>query len=276
MIEKNNSVSLTRQCQIFEISRSSLYYKPTPVNETDLRLMKLIDAIHLDKPYLGTRRICERLCDMGEKIGRKHVRTLMNRMSITAIYNKPRLSKRNQAHKVYPYLLRGMPITRGNQVWAADITYIPMAKGFCYLVAIMDWASRKILSWRLSNTQDAGFCIDALEEAIARFGTPEIFNTDQGSQFTSDSFTQALSSRGIKISMDGKGSWKDNVFIERFWKTVKYEEVYLKGYESLTEARKELKGYLEFYNQERRHQGLDSRTPDEVYWSTVPEVQVAA
>ena len=177
---------------------------------------------------------------------------------------------------MYPHLLRGMPITRGNQVWAADITYIPMAKGFCYLVAIMDWASRKILSWRLSNTQDAGFCIDALEEAIERFGTPEIFNTDQGSQFTSDSFIQALSSRSIKISMDGKGSWKDNVFIERFWKTVKYEEVYLKGYESLTEARKELKGYMEFYNQERRHQGLDSRTPDEVYWSTVPEIQVAA
>ena len=177
---------------------------------------------------------------------------------------------------MYPYLLRGMSITKANQVWAADITYIPMAQGFCYLVAIMDWASRKILSWRLSNTQDAGFCVDALEEAIARFGTPEIFNTDQGSQFTSDSFIQALSCRDIKISMDGKGSWKDNVFIERFWKTVKYEEVYLKGYESLTEARKELKGYMEFYNQERRHQGLDSRTPDEVYWSTVPEVQVAA
>jgi putative transposase len=276
MIGKNSSVSLARQCQILEISRSSLYYKPAAVNETDLRLMKLIDGIHLNHPYFGTRRICEKLCDMGEKVGRKHVRKLMNKMCITAIYNKPRLSKRNQTHKVYPYLLRGMSITKANQVWAADITYIPMAKGFCYLVAVMDWVSRKILSWRLSNTQDAGFCVDTLNEAIGRFGTPEVFNTDQGSQFTSDSFVEALASRGIKISMDGKGSWKDNVFIERFWKTVKYEEVYLKGYESLTEARKELKGYLEFYNQERRHQGLDSRTPDEVYWSTVPKVQVAA
>jgi len=200
----------------------------------------------------------------------------MNKMCITAIYSKPRLSRRDQSHKVYPYLLRGMSITKANQVWAADITYIPMAKGFCYLVAIMDWACRKILSWRLSNTRDAGFCVDALEEAFGRFGTREVFNTDQGSQFTSDSFIQALASRDIKISMDGKGRCRDNVFIERFWKTVKYEEVYLKGYESLQEARRELKAYLEFYNQERRHQGLDSKTPDEFYWGTLPEDQVAA
>ena len=265
MIQEKSPVSLSRQCQILGISRSGMYYKPVPVNETDLRLMRLIDKIHLIHPYFGARRISDKLCDMGEKVGRKHVRTLMNKMCITAIYSKPRLSKRNQNHRIYPYLLRGMPITRANHVWAADITYIPMARGFCYLVAIMDWASRKILSWRLSNTQDVGFCLEALEEAVARFGVPEIFNTDQGSQFTSESFTEALSSRGVKISMDGKGSWKDNVFIERFWKSVKYEEVYLKGYESLSVARNELKSYLEFYNHERRHQGLDSRTPDEVY-----------
>ena len=276
MIQKHGSVSLSRQCQMLEISRSTLYYKPVPVNETDLRLMKLIDGIHLNHPYFGTRRICDKLCDMGEKVGRKHVRALMNRMCITAIYNKPRLTKKNKNHTVYPYLLRGMAITKANQVWAADITYIPMARGFFYLVAIMDWASRKILSWRLSNTMDTGFCLEVLEEAIAGFGTPDIFNTDQGSQFTSDSFTQELISKGVKISMDGKGSWKDNVFIERFWKTVKYEEVYLKGYESLSAARKGLKAYIEFYNQERRHQGLDSKTPDEVYWSTVPGIQVAA
>jgi putative transposase len=276
MIQEKSPVSLSRQCQILEISRSGIYYKPVPVNGTDLRLMKLIDKIHLIHPYFGARRISGKLCDMGEKVGRKHVRTLMNKMCITAIYNKPRLSKRNRNHRIYPYLLRGLPITRANHVWAADITYIPMAKGFCYLVAIMDWASRKILSWRLSNTQDVGFCLEALEEAVARFGVPEIFNTDQGSQFTSELFTEALSSRGVKISMDGKGSWKDNVFIERFWKSVKYEEVYLKGYESLSVARNELKSYLEFYNHERRHQGLDSRTPDEVYWSTLPQAEVAA
>jgi putative transposase len=276
MIQEKSPVSLSRKCQILEISRSGMYYKPVPVNETDLRLMRLIDKIHLIRPYFGARRISDKLCDMGEKVGRKHVRTLMNKMCITAIYNKPRLSKPNHDHRVYPYLLRGLPITRANHVWAADITYIPMARGFCYLVAIMDWASRKILSWRLSNTQDVGFCLEALEEAVARFGVPEIFNTDQGSQFTSESFTEALSSRGVKISMDGKGSWKDNVFIERFWKSVKYEEVYLKGYESLSVARNELKSYLEFYNHERRHQGLDSRTPDEVYWSTLPQAEVAA
>lgn len=276
MIAKDSAVSLGKQCRILEISRSSLYYKPVGVNGDDLRLMKLIDRIHLNRPSHGSRRICDDLRRMGEKVGRKHVRTLMNKMSISAIYNKPRLTKRNQDHKVYPYLLRGMPITKANQVWATDITYIPMAKGFCYLVAIMDWASRKILSWRLSNTQDVEFCLEALNEALERFGAPEIVNTDQGSQFTSDSFIHALTSRNIRISMDGKGSWKDNVLIERFWKTVKYEEVYLKGYESLPMARKELKVFMDYYNSQRGHQSLDYKTPDEVYWNTVPEVQVAA
>jgi putative transposase len=254
MIEKDSAVSLGKQCRILEISRSSLYYKPVGVNEDDLRLMKLIDRIHLNQPSHGSRKICDGLRRMGEKVGRKHVRTLMNKMSISAIYNKPRLTKGNHDHKVYPYLLRGMPITKANQVWAADITYMPMSKGFCYLVAIMDWASRKILSWRLSNTQDTGFCLEALNEALERCGAPEIVNTDQGSQFTSDSFIHALTSRNIRISMDGKGSWKDNVFIERFWKTVKYEEVYLKGYESLTVARRELKVFMDYYNSQRGHQ----------------------
>jgi putative transposase len=238
--------------------------------------MRLIDEIHMQYPFLGSRRIQDELEYRGHKIGREHVRTLMRKMGIKALYRKPRLSKAHPGHRVYPYLLRGLEITRGNQVWAADITYIPMAKGFCYLVAIMDWASRRVLAWRLSNTLDASFCLEAFEEAVAIYGLPGIFNTDQGSQFTSDEFTEALISRGILISMDGNGRWMDNIFVERLWKSVKYEEVYLKAYNSLGEARQELKVYFDFYNNRRRHQGLDGRTPDEVYCSTLPPTQVAA
>jgi len=197
-------------------------------------------------------------------------------MGAEAIYRKPRTSIPNQQHKVYPYLLKGIDITRAGQVWASDITYLPMRRGFCYLTAIMDWASRKTLTFRLSNTLDTSFCTEALEEAIAKYGCPEIFNSDQGSQFTSDDFTDVLSSRGIRISMDGRGRWIDNVFVERLWRSVKYEEVYLKAYESLSEARKGLGGYFEFYNSRRRHQGLDDRTPDEVYWATLPKEPRAA
>ncbi len=200
----------------------------------------------------------------------------MRKMGIEALYRKPRLSKPNPGHRVYPYLLRGLEITRGNQVWAADITYIPMARGFCYLVAIMDWASRRVLAWRLSNTLETSFCLEALAEAVAVYGVPQIFNTDQGSQFTSEEFTETLISRGIRISMDGKGRWMDNIFVERLWKSVKYEEVYLKAYNSLGEARQELKVYFDFYNCRRRHQGLDGRTPDEVYCSTLSRNRVAA
>jgi putative transposase len=267
---------LTRQSEILELSRSSLYYEAVPTSARDLGLMRLIDEIHLKHPFMGSRSIRDQLQDMGHKVGREHVSTLMKKMGIAALYRKPRLSKPHPDHRVYPYLLRGMEITRANHVWATDITYIPMARGFCYLVAIMDWASRKVLAWRLSNTLDASFCVEALQEALARYGSPEIFNTDQGSQFTAEGFIGELNSHGIQISMDGKGRWMDNVFIERLWKSVKYEDVYLKAYSSIAEARQGLREYFEFYNRRRRHQSLDRRTPDDVYWSTLPQEQVAA
>ena len=276
MIDRAHPLPLTRQSEILELSRSSLYYEPMPISAQDLELMRLIDEIHLKYPYMGTRSIRDELADMGHKAGRGHVGTLMRKMGIAALYRKPRLSQPHPAHKVYPYLLRGLEITRANQVWATDITYIPMARGFCYLVAIMDWASRKVLAWRLSNTLDASFCVEALLEALERYGTPEIFNTDQGSQFTSDAFTGVLEDHDIKISMDGKGRWTDNVFIERLWWSVKYQDVYLKSYGSIAEVRQGLTEYFDFYNRRRRHQGLDRRTPDEVYWSTLPQKQVAA
>jgi len=217
MIDRDHKLPLTRQSQILELARSSLYYEAVPISADDLELMRLIDEIHLKHPFMGSRSIRDQLQGMGHQVGREHVRTLMRKMGIAALYRKPNLSKPHPQHKVYPYLLRGMDITRANQVWAADITYLPMARGFCYLMAIMDWASRKVLAWRLSNTLDASFCTEALEEAIRKYGTPEIFNTDQGSQFTSDAFIGILESHDINISMDGKGRWLDNVFIERLW-----------------------------------------------------------
>ena len=276
MIDRGHPLPLTRQSEILHLSRSSLYYKAALISAHDLALMRQIDEIHLKYPFMGSRSIRDQLQGMGHDIGRGHVRTLMKKMGIEAIYRKPRLSKRHPAHKVYPYLLRGLEINRGNQVWSADITYLPMARGFCYLVAIMDWASRKVLAWRLSNTLDASFCCDALEEALIRYGIPEIFNTDQRCQFTSEDFTEMLRTRGISISMDGRGRWLDNIFIERLWRSVKYEEVYLKGYESVAEAREGLKAYFDFYNRLRRHQSLDRKTPDEVYWTTLPQEKVAA
>ena len=275
MIDRQDPLPLSRQAEILQLSRSSLYYNAVPISQKDQELMKLIDEIHLKHPFMGSRGIRDALRDKGYKVGRLHVRTLMKKMGIEALYKKPRLSKPHPGHKIYPYLLRVMEITRANQVWAADITYLPMARGFCYLVAIMDWASRKVLSWRLSNTLDVTFCIEALEEALNRFGTPEIFNTDQGSQFTSEAFTEILNIRGVQISMDGRGRWLDNVFIERLWRSVKYEDVYLKAYESIPETREGLTEYFTFYNGKRRHQGLDRRTPDNVYWSILPQQQVA-
>ena len=275
MIEREHKLPLSRQSKILELSRSSLYYKAVPVNPRDLEIMKIIDEIHLKYPFYGSRSIRDELREQGYKIGREHVSTLMKKMGIEALYRKPRLSKPYPGHKVYPYLLRGVEITRANQVWATDITYIPMAKGFCYLVAIMDWASRRVLAWRLSNTLDVSFCTEALEEAIMKYGIPEIFNSDQGSQFTSEVFTGILNVNGIKISMDGRGRWMDNVFIERLWKSVKYEDVYLKAYDSIPAAREGLKTYFEFYNSRRRHQSLDRKTPDNVYWSTLPQKQAA-
>ena len=237
--------------------------------------MRLIDEIHLKYPFMGSRSIRDQLLERGPKVGRQHVATLMKKMGMEALYRKPKLSKPHPQHKVYPYLLRGIEITRANHVWAADIVYLPMARGFCYLTAIMDWASRRVLAWRLSNTLDPSFCTEALEEAIKKYGAPGIFNTDQGSQFSSEAFTGILKDHGIDISMDGKGRWVDNVFIERLWRSVKYEDVYLKAYGSIAEVRQGLTEYFEFYNRQRRHQSLDRRTPDDVYWSTLPQ-KVAA
>jgi putative transposase len=275
MIDKEHKLPITKQCHILQLSRSSIYYTSCPFNDADRELMRIIDEIHLEEPYLGSRGMKNALRMRGHKVGRIHVRTLMRKMGIEAIYKKPRLSKPHPDHKVYPYLLRGMDITKANTVWCSDITYIPMARGFCYLVAVMDWTSRKVLSFRLSNTLDTSFCIEALEEALSKYGRPDIFNTDQGSQFTSLEFTNILTNNNIRISMDGQGRWRDNVFIERLWKTVKYQEVYLKAYESISHARKELAKFFDRYNTRRPHQGLHDRTPDEVYFSTLQAMRDA-
>jgi len=276
MIDKTSPLPVARQARVLGLSRSSVYYEPVPTGAADLALMAAMDDVHMKLPFYGIRRIRGELTDRGFEVGRQHVATLMRTMGIEALHPKPRLSKPQPGHRIYPYLLRDMDITAAGQVWCSDITYLPMARGFCYLVAVMDWASRRVLSWRLSNTLDASFCIEALEEALERYGAPDIFNTDQGSQFTAEGFTGALLCRGVSISMDGRGRWMDNVFIERLWRSVKYEEVYLKGYESISEARRELGAYFDFYNHRRRHQGLEDRTPDEVYWSTLQTEQTAA
>jgi putative transposase len=276
MIDKEDDLPVTRQCEILELSRSGVYYTPVPVSAKDMELMRLIDEIHLMYPFYGSRKIRDELWAKGCDIGRDRVRRLMRQMGIEALYVKPRLSSAHPGHVKYPYLLRGLEITQANHVWAADITYIPMARGFCYLVAIMDWASRMVLSWRLSNTLDSTFCVDALEEAISRFGCPDIFNTDQGSQFTAEAFTDTLRSRGISISMDGKGRWRDNVFIERLWKSVKYEDVYLKAYCSMAKVRKGLAVYFKFYNEKRWHNNFDRKTPAVVYSSSQSRKQAAA
>ncbi len=269
MIDVAHPLPVTRQARLLGLSHSSVYYEPVPASERDLVLMATIDEIHTELPFYGSRRIRGELLGRGFVVGRGHVATLMRRMGITAIAPKRRLSKPAPGHKIYPYLLRGLEISEAGHVWSTDITYLPLARGFCYLTAIMDWASRRVLAWRLSNTLDAGFCIEALEEALERYEAPEIFNTDQGSQFTSEGFTSVLTGHGVQISMDGRGRWLDNVFIERLWRSVKHEEVYLKAYENLTEARRELAAYFHFYNHRRRHQGLADRTPDEVYWSAL-------
>ena len=230
--------------------------------------MRLIDEVHLKRPFYGSRRIRDNLQDLGHSVNRKKVQRLMRLMGISALYPKANTSRPGKRHKIYPYLLKGLTIDRPNQVWATDLTYIPMAKGFVYVVAIMDWYSRKVLAWRVSNTMDADFCVDALEEAISRYGAPDIFNTDQGAQFTSEAFTGVLKEAGIRISMDGKGRWVDNVFVERLWRSLKYEEVYLKAYETVAQDRQGMGNYFRFYNRERRHQSLDRQTPDQVYeWS---------
>ncbi len=272
MVDRKDPLPVTRQCALLDLPRSTFYHVPKPVSEEELEQMALIDRCHLKHPFYGSRRIRDWLEDHGYRVNRKKVQRLMRTMDLVAQYPKRNLSLVNQAHKVYPYLLRGLVIDRPNQVWATDITYIPMARGFVYLVAIMDWYSRKVLSWRVSNTLDTSFCVDALEEAIEAYGAPEIFNTDQGSQFTSEEFTGVLKRHDIRISMDGKGRWVDNVFVERLWRSVKYEEVYLKAYDSMAAAKASLGRYFAFYNTERRHQSLDRRTPDSVYYESAAKM----
>ena len=267
MIDRDHDLSLVRQAKALNISRGAVYYKPRPVSPEDLAIMRRIDELHLDYPFAGSRMMRDFLNRAGVSIGRRHVATLMKRMGIEALYRRPNTSKPAPGHKIYPYLLRGVKVEKPNQVWATDITYIPMARGFVYLVAVVDWFTRRVLSHRVSITMEADFCVEALNEALAKHGKPDIFNTDQGSQFTSEAFTGALIKHDIKISMDGKGAWRDNVFVERLWKSVKYEEVYLRAYDSVGEARASLGRYLDFYNSKRPHSSLGRKTPDEAYFT---------
>ncbi|XAW61329.1 IS3 family transposase (plasmid) [Halomonas sp. Bachu 37] len=259
-------VSLRRQCQLLGVSRSSVYYPHRGTRAEDLSLMRLIDEEHLRTPVYGSRRMTAHLNRLGHTVNRKRIQRLMRHMGLHAVYPKPRTSRPGVGHRVYPYLLRDRVIDRPNQVWATDVTYVPMARGFMYLVAIMDWHSRRVLAWRVSNTLDTDFCIDALEEALDRYGPPDIFNSDQGCQFTSRAFTEVLESHGVRISMDGKGCYRDNIFVERLWRSVKYECIYLKAFEDGAHLRQELRAYFAWYNHHRPHQGLDDGTPDEVYF----------
>ena len=276
MIDRNHDLPVVRQCQILELARSTAYYTPKPTSAEDLTLMRRMDELHLEFPFAGSRMLRDLLRNEGQSVGRKRIRRLMRQMGIEALYRKPNTSRRHAAHPVYPYLLRNLSIDRSNHVWATDITYIPMRRGFVYLVAIVDWYSRRVLAWRLSNTLTTDFCIEALEEAIIRYGTPEIFNTDQGSQFTSAEFTDVLKAHDIRISMDGKGCWRDNVFVERLWRTIKYEEVYLKAYDSVSLAKASLGQFITFYNSQRPHQTFAGKTPDMIYFAGLPQENLAA
>ncbi len=276
MIDRKHELSVSRQARELGISRGSVYYLPRAASPADLTLMRRIDELHLDYPFAGSRMLRDLLATEGIIVGRLHVSTLMKRMGIEAIYRKPNTSKPAPGHKIYPYLLRRHAVTRPNQVWAMDITYIPMARGFVYLAAVVDWFSRRVLSWRLSISMDASFCIEAVEEALGRYGRPEIFNTDQGSQFTSVAFTKVLLDNSIAISMDGRGSWRDNVFVERLWRSIKYEEVYLRAYDTVSDARASIGRYLAFYNGRRPHSSLDRKTPDAAYFNALMPIPAAA
>ena len=263
---KTSKISVSFQCRLLDVNWSSLYYKPKPIKQKDLDLMRIIDEQYLETPFYGSRSMRNHIRRLGWKINRKPIQRLMRLMGLQALYPKPKTTKPHPQHKVYPYLLRGLKINRPNQVWAADITYVPMSRGFMYLVAIMDWHSRKVLAWRVSNAMDADFCIESLEEAIGKYGCPEIFNTDQGSQFTSESFLKVLKDNNIQISMDGRGRFQDNIFIERLWWTVKYQYLYLRAFDNGKDLRQGLKKWFRFYNHERSHQSLSDCTPDEVYY----------
>ncbi|QJD30908.1 IS3 family transposase [Methylococcus geothermalis] len=270
MIDRSDKLPVVRQCELLELSRSSVYYVPQPVSESDLALMRRIDELHINHPFAGARMLRDLLRLEGIQVGRRHVSTLMKKMGIEALYRRPNTSRKHPQNPIFPYLLRGLEITRANHVGAMDITYIPMRKGFVYLAAVLDGATRRVLSWRLSNSLTTDFCIEAVEEALQRHGKPEIFNTDQGSQFTSTEFVDLLQGQGLRVSMDGKGRWVDNVFVERLWKSVKYEEVYLHAYDSVSQARQGLQSYFKFYNERRPHSSLDGKTPDSVYFNSLP------
>ncbi len=276
MIDRDHELTIKRQAELMSISRGSVYYHPEPISEDDLRLMRRIDELHLEHPFAGARMLRDMLRREGSDVGRRHVGTLMRRMGIQALYRKPNTSKKHPAHAVYPYLLRDLAIERANQVWAMDISYIPMARGFVYLCAVLDWHSRRVLAHRVSITMQADFCVEALEEAITRWGKPDIMNTDQGSQFTGAEFIDTLNKHGIAISMDGKGCWRDNVFVERLWRSVKYEEVYLKAYDSVSAARAGIAKYLNFYNKNRPHSAHGGQTPDDVFFAALPHLKKAA
>ena len=270
MIDATHELPVVRQAQLLDLARSTVYYLAKPSSDADLALMRRIDELHLEHPFAGARMLRDLLRLEGHTIGRKHAGTLMARMGIEALYRKPNTSRRHPGNAIYPYLLRDRTIERANDVWAMDITYIPMARGFVYLAAVMDWASRRVLAWRVSISLTTDFCIEALEEALAKYGRPEIFNTDQGSQFTSAEFTDLLKDNGIAISMDGKGCWRDNVFVERLWKSIKYEEVYLHAYDSVSAAKAGIGRYITFYNERRPHRSLDGATPESVYFNSLP------
>ena len=270
MIDREHELPLVRQAELLKLSRGSLYYKNRPVTAAALAIMRRIDELHLEYPFAGSRMLRDLLRGEGVVIGRERVARMMRRMGVVAIYRRPNTSKPAPGHKIYPYLLRNLTIDRPNQVWAMDITYIPMARGFVYLAAVVDWFTRRILSWRVSTGMEVDFCLEAVEEALAKYGRPTIFNTDQGSQFTSAAFTGLLLENTIDISMDGKGAWRDNVFVERVWRSVKYEEVYLRAYDSVAEARASIGTYLDFYNRKRPHSSLDARTPDQAYFNPLP------
>tara|TARA_B100000378_G_scaffold270532_1_gene259870 strand:+ start:441 stop:1271 length:831 start_codon:yes stop_codon:yes gene_type:complete len=276
MINRNHPLPISRQARALGISRGSVYYLPRPTSMADLALMRRIDELHLDYPFAGSRMLQGLLIAEGYHVRRLHVRTLMKKMGIEAIYRRPNTSKPAPGHKIYPYLLKNVAVTRPNQAWAIDITYIPMARGFVYLCAVVDWFSRRVLSWKLSITLETAFCIEAVEEALGRYGKPEIFNSDQGSQFTSIDFTGVLKEAEIKISMDDKGAWRDNVFVERLWRSIKYEEVYLHAYKSVAEARAGIGRYLTFYNSRRPHSSLERKTPDQAYFNALPAISEAA
>jgi putative transposase len=275
MIDREHDLPITRQAEVLRISRSSVYYLSRPVPDADLAIMRQLDELHLEFPFAGSRMLRGLLAAEGCQIGRRHVKTLMQRMGIEALYRRPRTTKPEPGHKIHPYLLRGLLIERPNQVWAMDITYIPMARGFVYLAVVLDWFSRRVLSWRVSITMEAAFCVEVLEDAMARHGKPQIFNTDQGSQFTGQAFTGVLIKNAIAISMDGKGAWRDNVFVERLWRSVKYEEVYLRAYDTVSDARTSIGRYLDFYNRRRPHSSLDGMTPDRAYFTPLP-IRMAA